>query len=91
MPRTHYEVLGLALDALLEDIKAAYRNTQLQHHPDRTREASVTEREKSEAISKAANTAYEVLCDATSRSLYDVLLFPKQTNAFPTYTKPTSR
>jgi hypothetical protein len=89
MPRTHYEVLGLALDASLEDIKAAYWKIQLQHHPDRTREASATEREKSEAISKAANTAYEVLCD-TTRSLYDMLLFRKQTNAFPTYTKPTS-
>jgi curved DNA-binding protein CbpA len=67
MSQTDYEVLGLALDASLEDIKAAYRKLQLQQHPDKTLEDSTTSREKSEAIFKVANTAYEVLFDAASR------------------------
>ncbi|HKY32693.1 MAG TPA: molecular chaperone DnaJ [Candidatus Polarisedimenticolia bacterium] len=64
--RDYYDVLGVARDATLDQIKSAYRKAALQHHPDRNpgdREA--------EARFKEAAEAYSVLADPEKRSRYD--------------------
>ena len=64
--RDYYEVLGVNRDASEEDIKKAYRKLAMQHHPDRN-----PDNPKSEEKFKEAKQAYEVLCDAERRALYD--------------------
>src|SRR5262245_20097880 len=64
--RDYYDVLGVARDASLDQIKSAYRKAALQHHPDRNpgnREA--------EARFKEAAEAYAVLADPEKRARYD--------------------
>ncbi|KAF1934757.1 hypothetical protein EJ02DRAFT_362985 [Clathrospora elynae] len=55
--QNHYQVLGVSSTATLDDIKAAYRKLQLQHHTDRTRELNPADCAKGEAISKAGTDA----------------------------------
>jgi molecular chaperone DnaJ len=64
--RDFYEVLGVARDASIEDIKKAYRQKALQHHPDRN-----PDDKQSEERFKEAAEAYEVLSDQNKRSRYD--------------------
>lgn len=64
--RDLYEVLAVARDASLDDIKKAYRKMALQYHPDRNpgdKEAEGKFREAAEA--------YDVLSDAAKRQRYD--------------------
>ncbi|KAF2642329.1 DnaJ-domain-containing protein [Massarina eburnea CBS 473.64] len=68
---THYKALGVQVDCSLEEIKAAYKRIQLRHHPDKTGRLTPCQRTRSEAISKAANIAYEVLADADARRKYN--------------------
>jgi molecular chaperone DnaJ len=64
--RDYYEVLGVARGASSEDIKKAYRQMALKHHPDR----NPGDREAEERFKEAAE-AYAVLIDAQKRSVYD--------------------
>ncbi|WAC07478.1 MAG: molecular chaperone DnaJ [Thermodesulfobacteriota bacterium] len=64
--RDYYEVLGVPKDAGEADIKKAYRQLALQHHPDR----NPGDKEAEEKFKEAAE-AYEVLRDSEKRSLYD--------------------
>jgi len=64
--RDYYEVLGIKREASEEDIKKAYRNLAMQHHPDRN-----PENPKAEERFKECKEAYEVLCDPDKRSAYD--------------------
>jgi molecular chaperone DnaJ len=66
MKRDYYEVLGVPRDADLGQIKKAYRKLARQHHPD----VAVDDSESEEKF-KEATEAYEVLCDAEKRSVYD--------------------
>src|SRR2546422_3094156 len=69
MPMTQkdfYQVLGVARDASLEDIKKAYRKLALQYHPDRN-----PGNKEAEENFKAATEAYEVLSDPGTRRNYD--------------------
>lgn len=66
MKRDYYEVLGVARDASLEDIKRAYKKLAIQHHPDRNPGNTAAE----ESF-KEASEAYAVLCDADKRKRYD--------------------
>jgi len=59
----HYEVLGVAPDASLATIKAAYRRLSKLHHPDRPH----GDTEKMTAITKA----YSILKDPEKRARYD--------------------
>lgn len=64
--RDYYEILGLARDATSEDIKKAYRQMALRHHPDR----NPGDKEAEEKFKEAAE-AYSVLVDPQKRSVYD--------------------
>jgi molecular chaperone DnaJ len=64
--RDYYQVLGVPRDAPAEDIKRAYRQLALKHHPDR----NPGSKEAEERFKEAAE-AYSVLADAEKRSVYD--------------------
>jgi len=64
--RDYYEVLGIDRRASNGDIKSAYRRLALQYHPDRN-----PGDHEAEEMFKEASEAYEVLCDARRREIYD--------------------
>lgn len=64
--RDYYEVLGVERKAGAEEIKKAYRQAALQHHPDRN-----PGDQQAEARFKEAAEAYAVLSDAEQRARYD--------------------
>jgi curved DNA-binding protein CbpA len=72
----HYDTLKVSRDASLERCKKAYREIQLANHPDKTKHLPEVQRANSEAISKAANVAYEILSDPTRRYMYDEIQAP---------------
>jgi molecular chaperone DnaJ len=64
--RDYYKVLDVARDASEADIKKSYRRLAMKFHPDR----SPDDKDAEEKF-KEAKEAYEVLCDADKRALYD--------------------
>ncbi len=64
--RDYYEILGVSRSAAVEDIKKAYRQCALLHHPDRN-----PGDKKSEEKFKEATEAYQVLADPKKRQIYD--------------------
>ena len=64
--RDYYEVLGVAREAAADDIRKAYRQAALKHHPDRNPGDAAAE-----AKFKEATEAYSVLSDAEKRAQYD--------------------
>lgn len=64
--RDFYQILDIARDASPGEIKRAYRQAALEHHPDR----NPGDKESEERF-KAAAEAYSVLSDEEKRSLYD--------------------
>lgn len=64
--RDFYQILDIARDASPDEIKRAYRQAALKHHPDRN-----PDDKESEERFKAAAEAYSVLSDEEKRSLYD--------------------
>jgi molecular chaperone DnaJ len=64
--RDYYEVLGVARTASPEEIKRAYRQLALKHHPDRN-----PGNKESEEKFKEAAEAYSVLGDQEKRTTYD--------------------
>lgn len=64
--RCYYEVLGVARDANLDEIRKAYRRAALEHHPDRNPGNPEAERKF-----KEVNEAYQVLSDEQKRQVYD--------------------
>lgn len=65
--KTHYEILGIAQTASVEEIRRAYRGLVRQHHPDLSVDAS------HESISRI-NEAWSVLSQPASRRSYDLTL-----------------
>jgi curved DNA-binding protein CbpA len=63
----YYEVLGIAPDASLEEIKRAYHRQAFQCHPDRN-----WENEEANEEMERINEAFAVLSDATKRREYDL-------------------
>jgi molecular chaperone DnaJ len=64
--RDYYEVLGVARDCSSDDLRKAYRQAALRHHPDRNQGDSAAE-----ARFKEASEAYSVLSDDQKRAAYD--------------------
>jgi DnaJ-class molecular chaperone len=67
-PNDYYDILHVPKNASLEDIKRAYREAALRHHPDR-----VPQEKKAEAEEKfkEISEAYAILSDPQKRALYD--------------------
>jgi hypothetical protein len=78
--RTHYQILGLAEDADLEQVKAAYRLAAKRHHPDQGGDP---------ARFQQATEAYETLVDPIRRSVYDATLAARS-RSDQTYRAPGS-
>jgi molecular chaperone DnaJ len=64
--RDYYEVLGLKREASADEIKKAYRQLALKHHPDKNPGDAEAEKKFKEAAE-----AYEVLSDQNKRQRYD--------------------
>ncbi len=64
--KDYYDVLGVPRNAPAEEIKKAYRQMALKHHPDR----NPGDKESEERFKEAAE-AYSVLIDAQKRGVYD--------------------
>jgi molecular chaperone DnaJ len=65
-PRDYYEILGVSRGASETEIKKAYRQLALQHHPDRN-----SGDKQAEERFKELSEAYAVLSDPDKRSQYD--------------------
>ena len=64
--RDYYEILSLSRDANADDIRKAYRQAALKHHPDRNPGDAAAEKNF-----KEATEAYQVLSDDEKRARYD--------------------
>lgn len=76
MSKNHYEVLALSTSSPVsrylsqQDLKLAYRQALLQHHPDKST-ANSSQLLKSKYSVDDITTAYKILSDSRSRSRYD--------------------
>lgn len=84
--RTHYEVLGVAKTATVEEIKKAYRTLAVKIHPDKGEEK---DREKNKKEFCMVHDAYELLMDTVKRAEYDKSL-AAESESKQTVTEPTS-
>jgi molecular chaperone DnaJ len=64
--RDYYKVLDVPRTATEADVKKAYRRLAMKYHPDR----NPGDKEAEEKF-KEAKEAYEVLCEADKRAIYD--------------------
>ena len=64
--RDYYEILEVQKNASEADLKKAYRRLAMKYHLDRNPDNKDTEEKF-----KEAKEAYEVLCDAEKRAIYD--------------------
>ena len=73
--KTHYDALGLRPKSTLttQEIKAAYHEALLAHHPDRSKSISVESQPSVDQIT----AAYRVLSDSKLREEYDRDVLPK--------------
>jgi molecular chaperone DnaJ len=69
MSEDHYTLLGLQRDASLDEIKRAYRQLAMRHHPDRTQNNP-----RDTEIFKAVAVAFAILSNPARRAEYDRLL-----------------
>ncbi len=70
--RTHYDVLGVSVEAPPEEIKAAYKRLAVKYHPDK----NMGDKDAEEAF-KEINNAYQILSDPYQKAQYDFLInFP---------------
>ncbi|HVO39763.1 MAG TPA: DnaJ C-terminal domain-containing protein [Spirochaetia bacterium] len=66
--RDYYEILGVKKGASKEELKKAYRELALKHHPDRV---PADKKKEAEVTFKEISEAYAVLSDPQKRALYD--------------------
>jgi len=66
--RDYYEILGVQKGASADEIKKAYRNLALKHHPDRV---PPEKKKEAEEQFKEISEAYAVLSDPQKKGQYD--------------------
>lgn len=71
--RTHYQILGIAPGATVEQIKRSYRALVKRYHPDLF-PAGSAEQEDAGALLREIIGAYAVLSNASKRASYDANL-----------------
>lgn len=81
--RTHYDILGVAVDATTDQIKKAYRSLALKCHPDKF--------PNKEEEFKKLGEAYRVLSDAQLREAYDEELKNIEEDIFEVMTESVQR
>src|SRR5688572_164911 len=67
-----YDVLGVGVDADLEEVRRAYYRKAQLLHPDRFTGSSPEEQKRAEAEMKAVNAAWSTLRNAEARHRYDI-------------------
>lgn len=68
---SYYDVLGVGVDADLEEVRRAYYRKARLLHPDRYARSSDPERRRAEAEMKAVNEAWNTLRNSEARRRYD--------------------
>lgn len=66
--KDYYEILGLQKGASVDEVKKAYRQSALKHHPDRV---PTEQKKEAEEKFKEISEAYAVLSDPQKKKLYD--------------------
>jgi molecular chaperone DnaJ len=84
MSEDHYTLLGLRRDASLDEIKKAYRQLAMRHHPDRTQNNP-----QDTEIFKAVTVAFATLSNLERRAEYDRLLAAAERRATKTRAQRT--
>lgn len=86
MSRTHYDVLGLPMNANAEEIRAAYRSLAKKFHPDVSSDPDAPDR------FVELQNSYEILGDPQKKVAYDTQLLKQmvEVKPAPPRTKPKS-
>jgi hypothetical protein len=71
---THYDTLGLTPSSTHEEVRQAYIQQALRHHPDRQEGQDLAVRVAAERRMQEANAAWAVLGDRQARAAYDAEL-----------------
>ena len=71
---SHYDLLGVGVDAAPEEVRRAYYRKAQLLHPDRYAGSSPEEQKRAEAEMKAVNAAWATLRNAETRRRYDIEL-----------------
>lgn len=71
---SYYDLLGVAIDADVEEVRRAYLRMAQRLHPDRHAGSPEPERRRAEAEMKALNEAWSTLKSPEARRRYDIEL-----------------
>jgi hypothetical protein len=71
---THYDTLGLTPSSTHEEVRQAYIDRALRHHPDRQDGQDLAGRAEAERRMQEANAAWAVLGNREARAAYDAEL-----------------
>ena len=69
---SYYDVLGVGVDADLDEIRRAYYRKAQLLHPDRSIGSGPAEQQRTEAEMKAVNAAWTTLRNSDARRRYDI-------------------
>jgi len=69
---SYYDVLGVGVDADVDEVRRAYLRQAQRFHPDRYAGSPEAERRRAESQMKALNQAWNTLKNAETRHRYDI-------------------